>query len=49
MLERENKKSINDINGLINRALRCIHYKKYDDSVKDLKTQKVQMLNVVSI
>ena len=34
--ERENKKCINDINVLINRALkhRCIHYKKYDGSVR---------------
>ena len=37
---RENKKCINDINVLINRALRCIHYNKNDDSVKELKTQK---------
>ena len=35
-----NKKSITDINGMINRALRCIHYMKYDDSVKELKTKK---------
>ena len=33
---RANKKCINDINVLINRALRCIHYKKYDDSVRKL-------------
>ena len=35
-----NKKYINDINVTINRALRCIHYKKYDDSLRELKTQK---------
>ena len=35
-----NKKCINDINVLINRALRCIHFKKYNDSVRELKTQK---------
>ena len=29
-----NRKCINDINVLINRVLRCIHYKKYDDSVR---------------
>ena len=33
---RANKKCITDIN----RALRCIHYKKYDDSVRKLKTEK---------
>ena len=37
---RANKKCINDINVLINRAIRCIHYMKYDDSVKKLKTEK---------
>ena len=37
---RANKKCITDINVLINRALRCIHYKKYDDSVRKLKTEK---------
>ena len=37
---RANRKCINDINVLINRALRCIHYKKHDDSVRELKTQK---------
>ena len=37
---RVNKKCINDINVLINRAFRCIHYKKYDASVRELKTQK---------
>ena len=37
---RAYKKCINDINVLINRALICIHYKKYDDSVRELKTQK---------
>ena len=38
--ERANKKCINDINVLINRALRCLHYKKYGDSVSKLKTEK---------
>ena len=38
---RANKKRINDINVLINRALRCIHYKKYDDGVTKIKTKKV--------
>ena len=28
------------LNVIINRALRYIHYKKYDDSVKKLKTEK---------
>ena len=37
---RANKKCINDINVLINRALKCIPYKKNSDSVKKLKTQK---------
>ena len=37
---RANKKNINDINVLINRALRCIQFKKYDDSIEELKTQK---------
>ena len=37
---RVNKKCINDINVLINRELRCIHYMKYDDSVRKLKTEK---------
>ena len=37
---RANKECINDINVLINRAFRCIHYKKYDVSVRELKTQK---------
>ena len=45
---RANKKCINDINVLINRALRCIHYKKYDDSVRELKSQK-KILNVESL
>ena len=40
MLGSANKKCINDTNVLINRALRCIHYKKYDDSVTESKTQK---------
>ena len=34
------EQQIKNINVLINRALRCIHYKKYDDSVRELKTQK---------
>ena len=45
---RANKKCINDINVLINRALRCIHYMKYDDSVRKLKTEK-KILNVESL
>ena len=38
----------NYINVLINRALRCTHYKKYDDSVRELKTQR-KLLGVVSL
>ena len=37
---RENKKCINDFNVLINRALRYIHYKKYDDSVRKIKNSE---------
>ena len=37
---RANKKCINDINVLISRALRCIIYKEYDDSVRELKLRK---------
>ena len=47
-LRRANKKCINNINVPINRALRCIHYKKYDDSVRELKTQK-KILDVESL
>ena len=44
---RANIKLINDINVLINRAFRCLHYKKYDDSVRKLKNEKKnQMLKV---
>ena len=45
---RANKKFINDINILINRELRCIHFKKYDDSLRELKTQK-KILDVKSL
>ena len=38
--ERANRNCINDTNVLVNRALRCIHYKKHDDSVRKLKTEK---------
>ena len=38
--EGQIKKCINNINVLINRAIWCIHYMKYDDSVKKLKTEK---------
>ena len=44
----EHKKCVNYINVLIIRALRCIHYKKYDDSVRELKTQK-KILDVESL
>merc|ERR1712240_245682 len=44
---RANKKCINDINILINRAIICIHCMKYDDSVKKLKTEK--KINVESL
>ena len=37
-----NKKCMNDINVLKNRALRGIHYKKYDDRVRKLKTEKIK-------
>ena len=46
--EEANKKYINDINVLINRALRCIHYKNCDDNVRQLKTQK-KILGVESL
>ena len=35
----QQKKIINDINVLIKRALRCIHYRNYDDRVRKLKTE----------
>ena len=38
--ERVNKKYINDINVLINGEFWCIHYKKYDDSVRKLEIEK---------
>ena len=31
---------VNEINVLINKALRCIHYKKYNESVSNLKLTK---------
>ena len=37
---KTNKKCINGINIPINGALRCLHYKKYDDSVRLSKTKK---------
>ena len=36
--EEQVKNVKNDINVLINRALRCLNYKKYDYSVRGLKT-----------
>ena len=45
---RANKKFINDINILINRALICIHFNKYDDSLRELKSQK-KILDVKSL
>ena len=39
---RANKKCMYDINVLINRALRYIHYKKFDDSVRKLATKKIK-------
>ena len=41
------KKSINCINVLINRAFRLIHYKKYYDSVRKFKAQK--KINVLKV
>ena len=38
--EEQIKKCINDIDVLINKALWCIHYKKYDYSVRKLKAEK---------
>ena len=41
LIAREEKiKNVYDINVLINRALRCIHYKKHDDGVRELKLKK---------
>ena len=31
------------------KALRCIHYKTYYDSVRELKTQKIKILDVKSL
>ena len=31
---RTNKRKINEINVLLNKALRCIHYKKYNECKK---------------
>ena len=45
---RANKKCINYINALINRELRCVHYKNYDDSVEYFKTEKKD-INVESL
>ena len=45
---RLNKKCINGINVLINRALRYVHYKKYDGSVRELKNLK-KILDVESL
>ena len=35
-----NKRQLNAINVLLNKALRCIHYKKYNESVRNLKITK---------
>ena len=40
LLKRSNEKYMNVIIVLKNRELGCIHYKKYDDSERELKTQK---------
>ena len=39
-LGRANENKINDNNFPINRALRCKHYNKYDDSLRNLKPEK---------
>ena len=45
---RTNKTKVNEINVLINKALRCIHYKKYNESVSNLKITK-KVLNVENL
>ena len=45
---KANKKCINGINVFVNRALSCIQYKKYDNSVRKLNTVK-KILNVESL
>ena len=37
---RTNKKKRYEINVLINKALSCIHYKKYNEGVSNLRTRK---------
>ena len=37
---RTNKTRINEVNVLINKALKCIHCKIYDESVRNLKITK---------
>ena len=45
---RTNKQNLNDINVLMNKALRCIHHKKYDESVRKIRLEK-KLLNVKSM
>ena len=40
VLGRANKTCVYDINVLKNLAFRCIHFRKYDDSVRKLKIEK---------
>ena len=37
---RTNKSKINDINRLINRAKRCIHFKNWKENVRKIKITK---------
>ena len=37
---RANKSKINEINRLINRAIRCIHFKNWKENVSNIKLQK---------
>ena len=45
---RTNKTRINEVNILIDKALRCFHYKTYDESVRKLKITK-RILNVENL
>ena len=45
---RTNKTKTNEINVLINKAIRCIHFKKYNESVSNLKITK-KVLNVENL
>ena len=46
--EEQKKKIINENNVSINRALRCIHFNKHNDSLGELKSQK-KILDVKSL